>query len=535
MLESGKYRPRLGKTAWKGEGKKIEKSPHQWYNVGSDTQQNTKRKELTQKNSQKAFFQYKSTTKQMKRQEMIKPPTVGQRLQDLSDQRQALTGQKWTPEKYDIKAEQVAYLHKVLDVITYQLTPECSAERCWWMERKAKLAGCGNFLGFLFALQSGRKILHDVRTCKWTACPFCSWRKAVKVEQLTLKAWERVQMEKYSKDKSTYCGISLVFTIPNVHGDELKDHVDIMLKAFDLMQRRKAVAQVCKGFIRNLEITRNNDPKSPAYGTYHPHFHVVWMVTSRYFKSDKYLSREKITEIWNSCLRSAGYTGAPVTNKVTAKKVDSSNLHQVFKYNYGGLYKHDEAEQSIELRSKSAKRKEKTDGCAMVGDLDFDAVTIKTMVEATAGRKLWTCGGALRDVQAKMKTLDISTDDGDISTSDELAVEFFAERHKDHYTVSEVGTEIKPLSEWAAQRAAQQAKRKELQEQQTEEREETEEAPDFDKVPSVSELLKLGGVNAWSPTRLQVHYGIGKRASKSLYERLKDADTPENPEKGRKK
>lgn len=469
----------------------------------------------------------------MKRsQATVRPPTPGQRLQELKDQRQELTGEKWEPEKYDIKAEQVAYLQQVLDVITYQLTPECSTERCWWMEHKAKLAGCGNFLGFLFALQSGRKILHDVRTCKWTACPFCSWRKAVKTEQLTLKAWERVQMEKYSKDKAIYCGVSLIFTIPNVRGEELKDHVSIMLKAFDLMMRRKAVSQVCKGFIRNLEITRNNDIKSKDYGTYHPHFHVVWMVTSRYFKSNKYLSREKITEIWNSCLRSAGYTGAPVTNKVTAKKVDAQNLHQVFKYNYGGLYKHDESE-SVEIRSRSAKAKEKTDGCAMVGDIDFDAVTIKTMVEATAGRKLWACGGALRDVQAKVKALDIATDDEKISQSDELAVEFYAERHKDHYTVSEVGQEVKPLSEWAAERKAQQEKRKELIAQGLEYQEaeaEEEEEPDFDKIPSVSDLLKMGGASAWSPTRLQVKYGMGRRAAKNLYERLRDADTPENPE-----
>lgn len=460
---------------------------------------------------------------------MVRPPSPGQRLQVLKDQRAELTGEKWEPEKYDIKAEQLEYLQQVLDVITYQLTPEQSVERCWWMERKAKLAGCGNFLGFLFAMQSGRKILHDVRTCKWTACPFCSWRKAVKSEQLTLKAWERVQMEKYSKDKAVYCGISLVFTIPNVRGDELKDHVSIMLKAFDLMMRRKAVSQICKGFIRNLEITRNNDIKSKDYGTYHPHFHVVWMVTSRYFKSEKYLSREKITEIWNSCLRSAGYTGAPVTNKVVAKKVDSKNLHQVFKYNYGGLYKHDESE-GIEVKTKGAKAKEKTDGCAMVGDLDFDAVTIKTMVEATAGRKLWACGGALRDVQQKVKTADIGTDDERIEQSDELAVEFFAERHKDHYTVTEVGDEVKPLSEWAAERKAQKAKRAELLAQgQEEARAQEEEPEDSDKIPSVTDLLHMGGASAWSPTRLQVRFGIGRRAAKALYERLRDADTPENP------
>lgn len=478
----------------------------------------------------RCFLNTKSTTKVRKRQVKVELPRPGQRLQALKDQRQELTGEKWEPEKYDIKAEQMEYLHQVLDVITYQKTPEQSIERSWWVERKAKLATCGNFIGFLFTMQSGKKILHDVRTCKWTACPFCSWRKATKAERLTMKAWERVQMEKYSKDKAMYCGVSLVFTIPNVRGEELKDHIRIMLKAFDLMQRRNAVSKICKGFIRNLEITRNNNVKSKDYGTYHPHFHVVWMVTRKYFKSDKYLSRDKITAIWNSCLRSAGYTGPEVTNKVLAKRVEADNLHQVFKYNYGGLYKHDELE-GEELRTKKAKAKAEKEGCTMVGDLDFDADTIKTMVEATAGRKLWACGGALREVQAKVKAADIGTDDERISQSDELAVEFYAERHKDHYTVSEVGEEIKPLSEWAAERKAQQEKRKELLKEGLEIQENREEdEPDFDKIPSVSDLLKMGGASAWSPTRIQVRFGLGRRLAKSLYQRLRDADTPENPE-----
>lgn len=523
-----KSRCGLQKTTVKGVGKNIEKGPCLWYNVGSDTQQNIEGRSRIGLDTIKAFFQYKSTTKSMKRQARVQPPRPGQRLQALKDQRQDITGEKWEPEKYDIKAEQVAYLQQVMDVITYQKTPPQSVERCWWMDHKAKLASCGNFLGFLFTLQTGKKILHDVRTCKWTACPFCSWRKATKAERLTMKAWERVQMEKYRKDKAMYHGVSLVFTIPNVRGDELKNHVDIMLKAFDLMQRRKAVSKICKGFIRNLEITRNNDPRSKSYGTYHPHFHVVWMVTSRYFKSDDYLSRDKITEIWNSCLRSAGYTGEPVTNKVLTKKVTAENLHQVFKYNYGGLYKHDDSE-GEEIKSKRARAAAKAEGCTMVGDLDFDAETIKTMVEATAGRKLWACGGALREVQTKVKAADIETDDERFEQSDELAVEFYAERHKDHYTVTEVGEEVKPLAEWAAQRKAQQAERKKLLEEGQKIEENREE--DFDTMPSVSDLLHMGGAAAWSPTRLCVRYGMGRRAAKALYERLRDADTPENPEK----
>lgn len=102
--------------------------------------------------------------------------------------------------------------------------------------------------------------------------------------------------------------IFLTLTVRNCPLEELRDTVKVMNKAWGRLVKRKAFP--ADGWVKSLEVTMGQD------GLAHPHFHVVMMVKPSYFKSGNYLSHEKWTDLWESCLR-IDYT--PIVNVKTVK------------------------------------------------------------------------------------------------------------------------------------------------------------------------------------------------------------------------
>lgn len=102
-------------------------------------------------------------------------------------------------------------------------------------------------------------------------------------------------LPKVVEDNPTHRFIFLTLTVRNCRLDDLRETVDGMAAGWARMTKRKIWP--AHGWIRSLEVTRSVD------GTAHPHFHCLLMVPTGYFAGKNYLSQQKWTDLWQSCMR----------------------------------------------------------------------------------------------------------------------------------------------------------------------------------------------------------------------------------------
>lgn len=155
-----------------------------------------------------------------------------------------------------------------------------------------RVLDCSTFLEFRLTIVNDLK-LTNANFCKVRLCPMCSWRRSLKIFGQVSRVMDHVE-ENYN-----YKYIFLTLTVKNCYGKDLRDTLDLMTKAFNKMNQRKVFKQVVKGYFRSLEITYNKEND-----TYHPHFHMILAVNDSYFKDTRiYLTQEKWTSLWKSCLK----------------------------------------------------------------------------------------------------------------------------------------------------------------------------------------------------------------------------------------
>ena len=160
-----------------------------------------------------------------------------------------------------------------------------------------RLAACSTFLQFKL-YKDGSKKLASMNSCHVRLCPICSWRRSLKVYSNIRQVTEYLT----AKEQRRYVLITL--TVPNCSSDELSGVLDRMFKGFNRFNQLKSIKTAFTGFYRALEITRNSNPMSKSFGTYHPHFHCLFSVKKSYFTSRYYLSIERISELWQQSYRS---------------------------------------------------------------------------------------------------------------------------------------------------------------------------------------------------------------------------------------
>lgn len=91
----------------------------------------------------------------------------------------------------------------------------------------------------------------------------------------------------------------LTLTVKNVYdGKELDETLKEMTKSFNRLMKYKKVSKNMIGYLRATEVTTNDKDNS-----FHPHFHVLIMVKSTYFKSGEYLSQENWTQLWKKAMK----------------------------------------------------------------------------------------------------------------------------------------------------------------------------------------------------------------------------------------
>lgn len=206
---------------------------------------------------------------------------------------------------------------------------------------------CGSFLAFLGDFEMENKKLHKGSFCKNRFCPMCGWRLSCK------DSLEITILMKHLRKEENKEFIFLTLTTPNVKGYELDGAIKSYNKSFKKLMERKEVENICKGYIRKLEVTYQKEKyitnelwkrkkdyyKSkglevgdlePNYDTYNPHFHVVIAVNKSYFKkSDLYINHDRWLELWQEVTGDFSITQVDVRK---AKVNDHKEVYELAKY-----------------------------------------------------------------------------------------------------------------------------------------------------------------------------------------------------------
>lgn len=181
--------------------------------------------------------------------------------------------------------------------------------------------------------------LHKGSFCGNRFCPMCAWRKARKdaLKISVIMKWLETEYDK--------AFIFVTLTAPNVKAEDLPAEIDLYNKAFQRLVKRKEIAPIFDGYIRKLEVTYNADQQ-----TYHPHFHVLFVVNKSYFTSRDYVKQAKWLELWREVtgderitqvdvrrLKNSADKGAAEVAAYTAKDSEYMLSQEVFDVFYNAL------------------------------------------------------------------------------------------------------------------------------------------------------------------------------------------------------
>ena len=198
---------------------------------------------------------------------------------------------------------------------------------------------CGRFLEMLADATLEKTRLHKGNFCKNRFCPMCAWRKARKdaLKISVIMKWLEAEYDK--------AFVFVTLTAPNVKAEDLQAEIDLYNKAFQRLVKRKEIAPIFDGYIRKLEVTYNADQQ-----TYHPHFHVLFVVNKSYFTSRYYVKQAKWLELWREVtgderitqvdvrrLKNSADKGAAEVAAYTAKDSEYMLSQEVFDVFYNAL------------------------------------------------------------------------------------------------------------------------------------------------------------------------------------------------------
>jgi len=242
--------------------------------------------------------------------------------------------------------------------------------------------------------ENGHRYPANAHICTVRLCPVTAWRRS------RMCFGQIIQVLHVADKQEPLRYLFLTLTIRNVEGDKLGDAISEMYKGWnELHHKKRPWFKNVRGYIKNLEITRNMDINDPWYGTYHPHIHVLLAVQPDYFKKG-YISRKEWISAWQICCNLA-YDPQVKINAI---------------YN-----KHDPQDRSagsmLGAAAETAKYSVK-DSEMTTGDIEWDDETILTYIKALNKRRLLEFGGIFKQIHHELHLVDTETGDLDIKCDD---------------------------------------------------------------------------------------------------------------------
>lgn len=185
-------------------------------------------------------------------------------------------------------------------------------------DRKAeRMQKCSESLEFAFTPDEHGEVqykLENARFCRVRNCPTCQWRRSLLWKAKFYKALPGI-VDRAPSGRWIFA----TFTIKNCPVNQLGTTLKTMNEAWNRLRLRKEFENVL-GWVRTTEVTRN-----PITNEAHPHFHVLMLVKSSYFKGPNYVSKDKWEAAWSGALK------VPYTAHVDVKAVKDKKTGQTVK------------------------------------------------------------------------------------------------------------------------------------------------------------------------------------------------------------
>lgn len=292
------------------------------------------------------------------------------------------------------------------------------------MRKKAKrMVECCNVLTFKLTDKGLR--LYQCYNCKGRLCSMCNWRRSLKI------AYQNKRIVEKANEDHRLKWVFLTLTQKNCQGDDLKQEVDAMTKAWNRFAGYKRVKQAMKGYFRALEITKDWDEfitkkryyknpayykrqglkvgdRNPNYKTYHPHFHVLMCVSSSYF-SHGYIKRQEWRDFWQKAMK---LDYSPIVDvRVVKPKKETVSLEEIEEDIKVAVLEKEMQEQKAIL--EVSKYPIKDTDVLPTDFLTADGIeTAYTLDNAIAYKRLIGYGGILKEIHKQLKLDD--AEDGDL-------------------------------------------------------------------------------------------------------------------------
>lgn len=274
-------------------------------------------------------------------------------------------------------------------------------------KKYSRVADCGSYLVFRKEFNNdtgevfGKARLNRANFCEDRLCPQCGRRRTLKIYSQVSRIMDNMPKVRY---------IFLTLTVPNCIGEDLNPTIDRMYKAFYRFKRRGIFKSTVLGFMRALEITKNNNPRSKSFGTYHPHFHCVLAVPADYGPySENYIERDTWLKLWRESYKDDSiiavdvrFADLPKNKNHASPDPVKDSIREIAKYSVKGsdyLGKYDKDGNLIKPYPNN-----------VIDDSVFD------LSLALRNRRLIEFGGIMYDMHKKLNLDD--PEDGDLINID---------------------------------------------------------------------------------------------------------------------
>lgn len=254
-------------------------------------------------------------------------------------------------------------------------------------KKASRLIECGTFLEFKRFIDDNSMKLIRGNFCKCRLCCLCSWRRSLKVFGQVSKIMNLAIQ--YGTEEFIF----LTLTIKNCKGEELSNHIDLLMNGYDLLFKKTRVKKAVLGSFRALEITHNVSKKSNSFDTFHPHLHCILQVSKDYFdnSTNLYITQNDWKNLWK---KSVNLDYEPL---VYVEKINNS---------VGNISK-----SIAEIAKYTVK-----DSDILSDDLDLQDKTISVLDKALANRRLISFRGTFAKIQKQLNLDDVI--DGDLVNCD---------------------------------------------------------------------------------------------------------------------
>lgn len=278
-------------------------------------------------------------------------------------------------------------------------------EAAEWAARADKVQTCGTHPIFeRHTAPEGRYMtLKSANFCRDRLCPLCQWRRSLKLGAQCRAVVAEADRRKIARDRAAWRWIMLTLTQRNVEGPDLATELDKMHSALRMLTKAPRWKAAAQGWLRVTEVTRNSDRRSPWYGSYHPHMHILIAVHRRYFKSKDYIPAAEWGQMWRTYMH-LDYDPDVDVRAVTAKGQTISDTT-------------DPAQSMGAAVAEVTKYAAKPGSYLVASDLEATVEAVAILAGALKGRRLCAWGGVCKEA-AQALHLD-SLETGDLIHVDE--------------------------------------------------------------------------------------------------------------------